>query len=87
MQDVCQSSLVQFFRNADQLRDNMPPDDERWSRGLWLRTADAEFAHAVIERRAIHSESCSGAGWTADYPTCFAEYAQDVIAFDGFERG
>ena len=52
---------------------------------LWLRPADAEFAHAVIERGAIHAEARSGAGWTADNPTGFAEYAQNVIAFDGFE--
>ena len=65
----------------------MRPDDERWSRVLRLRPADAEFAHAMIERRAIHAESRRGAGWTADYPTRFAEHAQDVIAFDGFERG
>ena len=52
---------------------------------LRLRAADAEFAHAVIERGAIHTEASSGAGWTADHPTRFAEYAPDVIAFDGFE--
>ena len=38
---------------------------------LWLRTADAEFAHAVIERGAIHAETSCGARWTADDPTRF----------------
>ena len=66
--------------------DNMSPDDERWSRVLRLRPADAEFAHAVIERRTIHAEACGGARRSADDPTRFAEDAQDVIALDRFER-
>src|SRR5689334_24379341 len=64
----------------------MSPDDERWSRVLRLRPADAKFAHAVIERGAVHAEARRGAAWTADHPTRFAEDAQNVIALDGFER-
>ena len=52
---------------------------------LWLRPADAEFAHAVVERGAIHAESCSGTAWTADHPTSLAEHAKYVVAFDGFQ--
>jgi hypothetical protein len=64
----------------------MPPVDEFWSRMLRLRTADAEFAHAVIQRRAIHSESSGSATRAADHPTRFSKHAQYVIALNGFER-
>ncbi len=54
---------------------------------LRLRTADAEFAHAVIERRAIHSESSGSATRAADHPMRFTKHAQYVIALNGFQRG
>ena len=60
----------------------MLPDDEPWSRSLRLRTADAEFPHAVIERGAIHTETSSSATWSTDDPTRLAEHTQNVIAFD-----
>src|SRR5690242_11841001 len=56
------------------------------SRVLWLRSADAEFAHAMIERSAIHAEARCGAAWSADHPTRFAEHAQNMIALDCLER-
>src|SRR5689334_6252086 len=56
------------------------------SRVLRLRPGDAEFAHAMIERRAIHAETRRSAAWAADHPTRFAEHAQNVIALDCFER-
>lgn len=74
-----------FAGKVTDRRDNMSPTDERRSRMLRLRTADAEFAHAVIEGRAIHAEASGGATRTADYPTRFSEHAEYVIAFDGFE--
>ena len=64
----------------------MSPDDKWLSRALRLRTADAEFAHAVIECGPIHAETRRGSGWTADDPTRFTEHTKNVIAFNGFER-
>jgi hypothetical protein len=73
----------QRVRNGNgQKGDNMSPDDEQWSRWLRLRTADAEFPHAVIERRAIHTEASGSATWPTDNPTRFTEHTKNVIAFN-----
>src|SRR6266496_744722 len=63
----------------------MRPDDELWSPLWWLRASDAEFAHAVIEGRAIKAEAGGGSVGTTDDPVQFSQYAKNVIAFDGFE--
>ena len=60
----------------------MLPDDEQWSRALRLRTADAEFPHAMIECGAIHTEPSSSSTWSTDDPTRFTEHTKNVIAFD-----
>jgi hypothetical protein len=52
---------------------------------LRLRTADAEFAHAMVERRAIHPEARSGATRAANHPTRLTEHAKNVITLNGFE--
>src|SRR6185503_18131011 len=55
-------------------------------RGLWLRAHDSEFAHAVIERGAIQTETRCRAGWTTNHPFCVVQNFEDVIAFDRLER-
>ncbi len=52
---------------------------------LRLWADDPEFAHAVIERGAVHAETRGGAGWATDYPLRIAENFKNVIALDGFE--
>src|SRR6266550_2193177 len=65
----------------------MRPDDELWSRLLWLRASNAELAHAVVECRAVQAETRSSSRGTANHPTRFPQYTKNVIALHGFERG
>jgi hypothetical protein len=53
----------------------------RWA---WLWSDNSEFAHAVIERRAVYSQACCGSGWATNHPLRVTENFQDVIALDIF---
>ena len=68
------------------ISDEMRPGDEQRSRLLRLRSIDAEFAHTVVESGAVQSEASGWSRWAANHPTRFAEYAKNVVAFNGFER-
>jgi hypothetical protein len=52
---------------------------------LGLRTNNAKLSHAVIKRRAIHTEARSGSGWAANHPVRLGQDIKDVVALDGFE--
>jgi hypothetical protein len=51
------------------------------------RAADAEFAHARLERGAFHPEKGGCAVRAGDAPFGLAEGAQDVLALGFFEGG
>src|ERR1700688_2329505 len=61
--------------------------EEPYPRGLLDRAADAEFAHARLERRALHAQDAGSAFGTSDAPLGLAESAQDVLALGVFKRG
>src|SRR5262245_43031245 len=54
-------------------------------RHLRLRAHDSEFAHAVIERGSIKTETRGRAGWTTNHPLGVVQNFEYVIAFDSFE--
>ncbi len=49
--------------------------------------ADVEFAHAGLQRGALHAEDGGGAFGAGDAPFGLAEGAEDVLALGFFERG
>ena len=51
------------------------------------RAADAEFAHAGLERGALHAEEGGGAFGTGDAPFGLAQGAENVLAVGFFEGG
>ena len=61
--------------------------EESYPRGLLDRAADAEFAHARLERRALHAKNNGSAFGTSDAPLGLAESAQNVLALGVLERG
>src|SRR5207237_9293012 len=54
----------------------------------WLnRTADAELAHARLQRGALHAQQRRGAFGAGDAPLGWLRRAQDVLSFRFFESG
>src|SRR5258708_34618087 len=63
----------------------MRPDDEQRSRLLRLRSIDAEFAHAVVERSAVEAQAHGCSGGTTNHPTSLTQDFHDVLALDCLE--
>ena len=56
-------------------------------RVLLNRATDAEFAHARLERGALHAENGRGTLRAGDAPLRLLEGAQDMLALGFFESG
>jgi hypothetical protein len=67
------------------MNDEMRPDDEQRSRLLRLRSVDAEFAHAVVESRAVEAQARGSSSGTTNHPSRRAQNTHDVVAFDCLE--
>src|ERR1043165_874335 len=52
-----------------------------------LGAVDAEFAEAMIQRRAVHAETRGGAGGSANHPLRIVENLENVVALDCLEIG
>lgn len=61
--------------------------EKRKLRALWTldRAADAEFAHARLERSALHAEHNGCAFGSSDAPFGLPERAENVLALGVFE--
>ena len=51
------------------------------------RAADAELAHAGLQRGAFHAKNIGRASGASDAPLGLFEGAEDVLAFGFFESG
>ena len=49
------------------------------------RAADAQLAHARLQRSALHAQEDGGAPRAADAPLCLFQGAQDVLALGFLE--
>jgi hypothetical protein len=66
------------------MNDEMRPDDQQRSL-LRLRAVDTEFAHAVVESRAVEAQARGCSSGTTNHPTRLTQNLHDVVAFDCFE--
>src|SRR5437667_9619998 len=62
-------------------------DDDGWSRRRLNWAADAEFAHARLERGALHPKERGGAAGSGDAPLSLPQGTEDVLALGFLERG
>ena len=61
--------------------------EESYPAGLLDRAADAELAHARLERSALHTKENGSAFGASDAPLGLAERAENVLALCVFESG
>ena len=66
----------------------LPLDTKLTQPGIRLHwPADAEFAHASLERGALHTKQSGGSLGAGDAPLRLLERTQDVLALSFFESG
>ena len=85
-------ACARFSRSVGSVRGSMntqlPLDTKLTQPGIRLHwPADAEFAHASLERGALHTEQSGGSLGAGDAPLRLLERTQDVLALSFFESG